>query len=220
MPLKTLLLNPPSFENFDGGASSRWPATREIESYWYPVWLTYPAGLLEGSRLLDAPPHHVSAEETIKICKDYEFLVLFTSTVGWEGDQRLAEAIKAANPSIRIAFVGPPVTTDPDRALNECSALDFICRREFDYSVVEFAQGKPLNEIFGISYKTGRQDRPQSRPAPGGRPGRDALGHEDLQARYGRDALQRALPAASLSSRSTLRAAARRSALSACGRRP
>ncbi len=69
MPLKTLLLNPPSFENFDGGASSRWPATREIESYWYPVWLTYPAGLLEGSRLLDAPPHHVSAAETIKICK-------------------------------------------------------------------------------------------------------------------------------------------------------
>ena len=91
MPLKTLFLNPPSFENFDGGASSRWPATREIESYWYPVWLTYPAGLLEGSRLLDAPPHHVSAEETIKICKDYEFLVLFTSTVGWEGDQRLAD---------------------------------------------------------------------------------------------------------------------------------
>ena len=73
MPLKTLLLNPPSFENFDGGASSRWPATREIESYWYPVWLTYPAGLLEGSRVLDASPHHVSPEETIKICKDYEF---------------------------------------------------------------------------------------------------------------------------------------------------
>ena len=112
MPLKTLLLNPPSFKNFDGGASSRWPATREIESYWYPVWLTYPAGLLEGSRVLDAPPHHVSADETINICKDFEFLVLFTSTVGWAGDQRLAEAIKAANPSIRIAFVGPPVTTE------------------------------------------------------------------------------------------------------------
>ena len=55
MSLKTLLLNPPSFENFDGGASSRWPATREIESYWYPVWLAYPAGMLEGSKLLDAP---------------------------------------------------------------------------------------------------------------------------------------------------------------------
>ncbi len=176
-PLKTLFLNPPSFKNFDGGASSRWPATREIESYWYPVWLTYPAGLLEGSRLLDAPPHHVSAKETIEICKSFEFLVLFTSTVGWEGDQRLAETIKAANPAIKIAFVGPPVTTDPDRALNECSALDFICRREFDFSVVEFAKGKPLNEILGISYKQDGKIRSQPRPTAGRRPGRNALGH-------------------------------------------
>src|SRR5712671_6328546 len=86
MPLKTLFLNPPSFENFDGGASSRWPATREIESYWYPVWLAYPTGMLEGARLLDAPPHHISAEQTIEIAKDYEFMVLFTSTPGFPGD--------------------------------------------------------------------------------------------------------------------------------------
>jgi hopanoid biosynthesis associated radical SAM protein HpnJ len=152
MPLKTLLLNPPSFENFDGGASSRWPATREIESYWYPVWLTYPAGMLEGSRMLDAPPHHISATETIEIAKGYEFLVLFTSTPGWTGDQRLAEAIKRANPAMKVCFVGPPVTTSPDKALHECSALDFVCRREFDYSVVEYANGKPREEILGISF--------------------------------------------------------------------
>ena len=65
---------------FDGGAGSRWPATREIESYWYPVWLAYTAGMLEGARLLDAPPHHISGEQTIQIAKDFEFLVLFTST--------------------------------------------------------------------------------------------------------------------------------------------
>src|SRR6266403_789285 len=145
MPLKTLFLNPPSFENFDGGASSRWPATREIESYWYPVWLAYPAGMLEGSRLLDAPPHHISADETIQICKDFDFLVLFTSTVGWTGDQKLAEAIKKANPAIKI---------------------DFVCRREFDFSVVEYANDKPLAEILGISYRKDGQvvhnpDRPQ-----------------------------------------------------------
>src|SRR6202451_3857362 len=114
MPLKTIFLNPPSFENFDGGASSRWPATREIESYWYPVWLTYPAGMLEGSRVLDAPPHHVSADETIKPCQVYNSLRLVTSTVGWEGDQHLSEATKTAIPAIKIAFGGPPVTTDPD----------------------------------------------------------------------------------------------------------
>jgi hopanoid biosynthesis associated radical SAM protein HpnJ len=153
MPLKTLFLNPPSFEKFDGGASSRWPATREIESYWYPVWLTYPAGMLEGSRLVDAPPHHISWQEVVTILKDYEFLVLFTSTMGWDGDQKMAEVIKQTYPNIKISFVGPPVTTSPDKALNECPAIDFICRREFDFSVVEYANGKPLNEILGVSYK-------------------------------------------------------------------
>ncbi len=98
MPLKTLFLNPPSFENYDGGASSRWPATREIESYWYPVWLAYPAGMLEGSRMLDAPPHHISAEETIEIGKSFDFLVLFTSTPGFPGDIKLAARMKEANP--------------------------------------------------------------------------------------------------------------------------
>src|SRR5438309_2653459 len=122
--------------------------------------------MLEGSRLLDAPPHHVSADETIEIGKQYEFLVLFTSTPGWTGDQKLAFAMKTANPKLKIAFVGPPVTTAPDKALNECEAIDFICRKEFDYSVVEFAQGKPLDEILGISYRKNgsvvhNPDRPQ-----------------------------------------------------------
>jgi len=153
MPLKTLFLNPPSFENFDGGASSRWPATREIESYWYPVWLAYPAGMLEGSRLLDAPPHHVSAQETIEIGKQYEFLVLFTSTPGFPGDVKLATAMKDANPNLKIAFVGPHVTTLPEQTLNDCPAIDFIVRREFEYAVVEYANGKPLEEILGASYR-------------------------------------------------------------------
>jgi len=152
MPLKTLLLNPPSFENFDGGAGSRWPATREIESFWYPVWLAYPAGMLEGSRLLDAPSHHVSGEQTIEIAKQYEFLVLFTSTPGFPGDIRLATAIKAVHPNIKIAFVGPHVTVLPEKSLRDCTAIDFICRKEFDYAVTDYAKGKPLEEIAGASF--------------------------------------------------------------------
>ena len=152
MPLKTLFLNPPSFENFDGGAGSRWPATREIESYWYPVWLAYPAGMLEGARLLDAPSHHVSAEETINIARDYEFLVLFTSTPGFPGDIRLVKKIREVNPRIKIAFVGPHVSVLPERSLKDCPEIDFVVRKEFDYAVCEFAQGKPLEEILGISF--------------------------------------------------------------------
>jgi hopanoid biosynthesis associated radical SAM protein HpnJ len=150
--LRTLFLNPPSFENFDGGAGSRWPATREIESYWYPVWLAYPTGMLEGARLLDAPPHHVTAEDVIALVRDYDFVVLFTSTPGFPGDVRLAAAMKESNPRLKIAFVGPHVSVLPERSLRDAPAVDFIVRREFEFAAVEFAQGKPLSEILGASY--------------------------------------------------------------------
>src|SRR5229473_2176868 len=128
--MKTLLLNPPSFENFDGGASSRWPATREIESYWYPVWLTYPAGMIPGSRLLDASPAKVNWQQTVQICKN-----------------------KEANPSLKIAFVGPHGHIRPDETLNASEDIDFVTRGEFDHSVVEYAHGKPLSEILSVGYR-------------------------------------------------------------------
>ena len=164
--MKTLLLNPPSFEMFDGGASSRYQATREIPSFWYPVWLAYAAGMIKDSRLLDAPSHGVTPAEAIKIASEYEFLVLFTSTAGFKSDVRLAESIKAGNPAIKIAFVGPHVTIQPEPSLKASTAIDFVVRREFDYPVAEFACGKKLDEIAGISFqKDGRivhnPDRPQ-----------------------------------------------------------
>ena len=155
--MKTLLLNPPSFEGFDGGASSRWPATREIESYWYPVWLAYPAAMIPESRLLDAPPHGISPQETIEIAMDYDFVVLFTSTPGFLSDVHLAELMKAAKPSLKIAFVGPHVTTLPEESLMASEAIDFVTHKEFDYSVTEFADGKPLEEIKGVSFRKNGQ---------------------------------------------------------------
>ncbi len=151
--MKTLFLNPPSFEKFDGGASSRWPATREIESYWYPVWLTYPAGMLKGSRLLDACPHGVDWQQTVEIAKDYDFVVLFTSTVGFESDLRIIRKMKEAKSSLKIAFVGPHGHIKPDETLQASEDIDFVTRGEFDHSVVEYAMGKPLGEILGVSYR-------------------------------------------------------------------
>ena len=151
--MKTLLLNPPSFENFDGGASSRWPATREIESYWFPVWLSYPAGLIPGSRLLDASPHKINWQQTVQICKDYEFLVLFTSTVGFDSDIKLLRKIKEGNPSMKVAFVGPHGHIKPEETLNSSEDIDFIVRGEFDHAVADYAHGEPLDQILGASYR-------------------------------------------------------------------
>jgi hopanoid biosynthesis associated radical SAM protein HpnJ len=150
--MRTLFLNPPSFEGFDGGASSRWPASREIESYWYPVWLCYPAGMLPDSKVVDAPPHKISIEDTVAMAKDFELLVLFTSTPGFSVDVKIAQMMKDANSKLKVAFVGPPVTVEPDKALQE-TAIDFVVRREFDHQIVKFAQGTPLDELPGVSFR-------------------------------------------------------------------
>jgi hopanoid biosynthesis associated radical SAM protein HpnJ len=154
MPKRTLFLNPPSFEGFDGGASSRWPATREIESYWYPIWLCYPAGMLPDSKVVDAPPHKITPQETVQMARDFEFLVLFTSTPGFENDIRLADEMKQVNPKLEVCFVGPHVTALPEESLRAGTAIDFLIRREFDYQVVDYANGKPLAELPGVSFRT------------------------------------------------------------------
>ncbi len=60
---KTIFLNPPSYEGFDGGAGSRYQARREIRSFWYPTWLAQPAAMVPGSRLIDAPPDGLTVEQ-------------------------------------------------------------------------------------------------------------------------------------------------------------
>ena len=151
--MRTLFLNPPSFEGFDGGAGSRWPATREIESYWYPVWLCYPAGRLPDSKVLDATAQGVSIDQRVQIARDFELLVLFTSTPGFDVDVRMAQMMKDLNPRLKVCFVGPPVTIEPEKVLSN-TVIDFIVRREFDYQIVAYAKGeKTLDELPGVSFR-------------------------------------------------------------------
>src|SRR5262249_11037443 len=100
--MRTLFLNPPSYDDFDGGAGARYQAKREVWSFWYPTWLSYPAGMLPGARLLDAPPENMSVEEVVSIAKDYDHVVLHTSTPSFRADVRTAQALKSAKPDTVI----------------------------------------------------------------------------------------------------------------------
>src|SRR5260370_16280752 len=47
----------------------------------------------------------------------------------------------------------------------EAKVIEVACRKEFDYSIVEYAQGKRIEDILGISYRKNGQvvhnpDRP------------------------------------------------------------
>ena len=151
--MKTLFLHPPSYEGFDGGAGSRYQARREIRSFWYPTWLAQPAALVPGSRLIDAPPARMSLNQVLPLARDYELAVLHTSTPSFASDAKVAEALKDVNPDLKIGFVGARVAVQPEESLNASSAIDFVARNEFDFTVKEVAEGRSFAAIDGLSYR-------------------------------------------------------------------
>jgi hopanoid biosynthesis associated radical SAM protein HpnJ len=151
--MRTLFLNPPSFEGFDGGAGARYQAKREIRSYWYPTWLAQPAVLVPGSKLVDAAPAGLALADVVPLARRYELAVLHTSSPTFGGDVKVAEALKAENPGLLVGFVGPKVAVQPERSLQAAPAVDFVAREEFDFTVAEVAEGRPLATVAGLSYR-------------------------------------------------------------------
>ena len=151
--MRTLFLNPPSYAGFDGGAGARYQAKREIRSYWYPTWLAQPAAIVPGSKLVDAQAAGLALDDVVPSARAYELAVLHTSSPTFPGDVKVAEALKAANPSLMIGMVGAKVAVQPERSLAASAVIDFVAREEFDFTVAEVAEGRPLASIDGLSYR-------------------------------------------------------------------
>jgi hopanoid biosynthesis associated radical SAM protein HpnJ len=151
--MKTLFLQPPSYDGFDGGAGSRYQARREIKSFWFPTWLAQPAALVPGSKLVDAPPAKLGMDTVLPMAKDYDLAIIHTSTPSFASDVKVAQAMKDNNPNLKIGFVGAKVAVDADGSLKNGAPIDFVARNEFDFTLLDVAEGKELSAIDGISYR-------------------------------------------------------------------
>jgi hopanoid biosynthesis associated radical SAM protein HpnJ len=151
--MSALFLSPPSFDGFDGGAGARYQARREITSFWYPTWLAQPAALVPEARLLDCPPHNIQVEECLRVARDYDHVIIHTSTPSLKNDCKVAEAIKQNRPETVIGFVGAHAAVLPTETLKASPAVDWVGRKEFDFTCKEVAEGRPLDGIHGLSYK-------------------------------------------------------------------
>jgi hopanoid biosynthesis associated radical SAM protein HpnJ len=151
--LRTLFLQAPSFDGFDGGAGSRYQAKREIKSFWYPTWLAQPAALVENSKLVDAPPHRQSLADVLPMAKDHDLAILHTSTPSFQSDVKTARAMKEANPSLKIGMIGAKVAVDAELSMREGDCIDFVARNEFDFTVKEVADDHNWADIQGLSWR-------------------------------------------------------------------
>ncbi|QJU57508.1 hopanoid biosynthesis associated radical SAM protein HpnJ [Sphingomonas sp. AP4-R1] len=153
MTLRTLFLQAPSFDGYDGGAGARYQMKREVRSFWYPTWLAQPAALVEGSRLIDAPAHDQTWEDIAHEMDDKELVVLHTSTPSFGQDVRTANLIKARNPKAMIGFIGAKAAVESAKVLEATPAIDFVARNEFDFTILDIANGMKLADVEGISYR-------------------------------------------------------------------
>lgn len=151
--MKTLFLNPPSFDGFDGGAGARYQAKREIRSFWYPTWLAQPAALVPNSKLMDCPPHDIDVPTCLAEAKNYDHVIIHTSTPSLRNDCKVAEAIKAQKPGTTVGFVGAHVAVLPTDTLKASEAIDWVGRKEFDFTCKEVTEGRPLAEVAGLSFR-------------------------------------------------------------------
>ncbi len=151
--MKTLFLSPPSFDGFDGGAGSRYQARREITSFWYPTWLAQPAALVPDAKLLDCPPHDIDIKQCLEQAKGYDHVIIHTSTPSLKNDCKVAEAIKQNRPETKIGFIGAHAAVLPAETLKASPAIDWVGRKEFDFTCKEVAENRPLSEIAGLSYR-------------------------------------------------------------------
>jgi len=151
--MKTLFLQPPSFDGFDGGAGSRYQAKREIKSFWFPTWLAQPAALVPGSKLIDAPPARISLDTVIAEARQHDLVIMHTSTPSFASDVKVAAALKNAKPSLKIGMVGAKVAVQPAESLERGAPVDFVARNEFDFTIKEVAEDRPWSGIDGISYR-------------------------------------------------------------------
>src|SRR5688572_8194060 len=152
--MKTLFLSPPSYDGFDGGAGSRYQAKREVTSFWYPTWLAQPAALVPDCKLMDCPPHGIGIQQCLTETKNYDHVIINTSTPSLKNDCKVAEAIKSQKPSTNIGFVGAHAAVLPVETLKASTAIDWVGRKEFDFTCKEVADGRPLADVHGLSYRT------------------------------------------------------------------
>jgi hypothetical protein len=179
--MRTLFLQAPSFDGFDGGAGSRYQARREIRSFWYPTWLRSPqrwsraASSSTRRRTAGSRRHPRTARDSISPSCIRRAVVRIRrqDDRGDEGGESRSQG----------GLIGAKVAVDPSGSLSASQAIDFVAGNEFDFTIKEVPRAA-TGRIAGLSWRNGAGAIVHNRrPRDAGEHGRAAVRHAGVQAR-------------------------------------
>lgn len=155
------MLNPPFINKYS--KSSRSPAVTKSGTIYFPLWLSYSAGVLDRAghtlKIIDAPAKCMSQEDTLEQIVEFspELIVVDTSTPSIDSDILFTKFIRNVLPKAKICLVGTHASACVKEILPQNSdSIDFIARHEYDYTIPEIADavcGKlAIQNVLGVSY--------------------------------------------------------------------
>ncbi|MCX6820752.1 MAG: cobalamin-dependent protein [Candidatus Aenigmarchaeota archaeon] len=161
--MKVLLLNPPFLPKYS--RNSRSPAVTKGGTLYYPIWLSYAAGVLEKEgfevKLMDAPAQGLMLEQTVAMAAEFgpKMVVIDTSTPSIYDDVKTAAKIKQATNAF-VVMVGTHVSAMPEETLDLGDGVDAVATHEYDYTLPELARalesGETLKKVKGIAFRSGK----------------------------------------------------------------
>ena len=147
------------------------------------VLLVNPPEMTQGVNLTIFPGPSIGLLWLVSYLRQYGFVPHFVDgwEIGWSGIEdkiinfqpdivgvtaisalrhkafKVAEIAKRINPNIVVVMGGIHATIMWKQVLENYPSIDIVVRGEGEVSLLEIAQGKPLNEIDGISYRNNGQ---------------------------------------------------------------
>ncbi len=138
--------------------SARWAAKSRGRVQRHPDWMLIATAVLEQQKhkveFIDGAALNLTKNDIEKELKQIkpEIVVVHTTTPSVYNDVSYAGLAKELCGSTTV-LIGPHVSAVPDNTFSIAKgSVDIIARKEYDFTLRDIAEGKPLNQIDGISY--------------------------------------------------------------------
>ena len=157
--MKILALIPRFIPGFSRNA--RWFTISRSDAMRHPDYFLTAIAVLEkaGHEVLfiDASIENLNKFQIIEKSKNFnpEMAIIFASTPSIYNDIEYARSFH--NLGKKTVLIGQHVTAEPENTLKIANGSVIIVRGEYDYTLLDIANNKPLSEIKGISYIENRE---------------------------------------------------------------